>query len=113
VPRPKRCRKVCYTPGYSFFKPQGIPLDKLAWTDLGLDELEALRLADVENLSQAKAAELMEVSQPTFNRILSGARTKVARCLLEGAALRMGDGAQDPVTRGSGARRDDGRRSEG
>ena len=88
-------------------------MDELGWTDLGLDELEALRLADVENMSQAKAAELMEVSQPTFNRILSGARTKVARCLLEGAALRMGDGAQDPVSNSGVVRRDGGRRSEG
>ena len=88
-------------------------MDELGWTDLGLDELEALRLADVENMSQAKAAELMEVSQPTFNRILSGARTKVARCLLEGAALRMGDGAQDPVSNRGVVRREDGRRSEG
>ena len=88
-------------------------MDELGWTDLGLDELEALRLADVENMSQARAAELMDVSQPTFNRILSGARTKVARCLLNGDALRMGDGAQDPVTRRGGTRRSPGRRSEG
>lgn len=113
MPRPKRCRKVCYTPGYTFFKPQGIPLDNLSWTDLGLDELEALRLADVENLSQAKAAALMDVSQPTFNRILSGARTKVARCLLDGDAIRMSDGTGEAVTKSRRPRGDVVRRSEG
>ena len=86
-------------PGYRFFKPQGIPLDEIDWTDLGLDELEALRLADVERLPQAKAAGMMDVSQPTFNRILSGARAKVARCLLDGTALRMGDGSDSTVAR--------------
>lgn len=92
MPRPKRCRKICFDPDYKVFKPQGIPMTGLASIEMGLDELEALRLSDVEDLSQADAAKRMDVSQPTFNRILSGARAKVAKALTEGVALKIARG---------------------
>ncbi|MGQ9588337.1 MAG: DUF134 domain-containing protein [Thermoplasmata archaeon] len=87
MPRPKRCRRVCCEPGYRFFKPQGIPLGSLERRDLGLDELEAIRLADMLGLSQAEAATMMNVSQSTFNRILASARNKAAECVVKGLAL--------------------------
>lgn len=93
MPRPKRCRKVCFDPDYKVFKPQGTPMSELATIELGLDELEAFRLSDVEDLSQAEAAKRMDISQPTFNRILSGARAKVAKALTEGVALKIARGA--------------------
>lgn len=89
MPRPKRCRRVCFDPSYRYFKPQGIPLDELEKVDLRVDELEALRLADMLGLSQANAAKEMNVSQPTFNRILAGARAKVAQCLVRSSALKI------------------------
>jgi predicted DNA-binding protein (UPF0251 family) len=49
---------------------------------LGWDELEALRLADLEGLYQEAAAEQMGVSRPTFGRLLEQARFKVADALL-------------------------------
>lgn len=98
--RPKRCRRVCCDPDFNVFKPQGVPMDRLTSVEMGLDEFEALRLSDVEMLSQAEAAKRMDVSQPTFNRILSGARYKTARALTEGVALRI---ARDqPHTDGGG-----------
>jgi predicted DNA-binding protein (UPF0251 family) len=45
---------------------------------LTLDEFEAIRLSDVEKLAQGEAAKKMQVSRPTFSRILSAARGKVA-----------------------------------
>ncbi len=89
MPRPKKCRKVCCDPEYRVFKPQGIPLDELEVVDLDLDELEALRLADVDGLPQKDAASLMGISQPTFSRILANGRGKVAASLTRGNALRM------------------------
>jgi len=104
VPRPKRCRRVCCDPEHRFFKPQGIPLNRLQWIDLALDELEALRLSDSMGLPQLEAAKRMNISQPTFNRILNSARNKTSRCVIEGLALRINadpDSNQmmvDPVT---------------
>lgn len=80
---------MCFDPDYRVFKPQGIPMSDLHSVELGLDELEALRLSDAEDLSQAEAAKRMDISQPTFNRILSGARSKVAKALVEGVALKI------------------------
>ena len=70
-----------------FFKPRGIPLRELEKECLSVEELEALKLADIEGLYQEDAAERMEVSRPTFQRVLKSARGKVARCLVEGKAL--------------------------
>jgi len=57
--------------------------------DLGLDELEAIRLADILGLSQRDAADMMDVSQPTFNRILASARRKTAESVVGGLAIRI------------------------
>ena len=89
MPRPKTCRRVCCEPGYRFFKPQGIPLSSLERRDLGLDELEAIRLADFLGLNQTEAANRMNISQPTFNRILASARHKSAECVVQGLAMRI------------------------
>jgi predicted DNA-binding protein (UPF0251 family) len=60
---------------------------------LGLDEVEALRLADLNGLYQEKAAEQMKISRPTFSRIVEQARRKVADALIHGKALRIAPGA--------------------
>ncbi len=64
-------------------------MDALDTRDLGLDELEAMRLADVLGHSQAQAATMMNVSQPTFNRILASARRKTAESVVGGLAIRI------------------------
>jgi len=64
-------------------------MDRLESVSLGLDELEALNLADLKGLTQTDAAKRMDISQATFNRVLSGARGKVAKSLVEGLALRI------------------------
>jgi predicted DNA-binding protein (UPF0251 family) len=91
MPRPKICRNVCCDIDSRFFKPRGIPLRGLKIINLGIDELESLRLSDQLGLSQMAAAKKMNISQPTFNRILSSARQKVADCLVEGKAIKIED----------------------
>jgi len=54
-----------------------------------IDELEAIMLADYENLYHKDAARKMEISRQTFGRILSGAHKKVAGCFLKAKALRI------------------------
>jgi uncharacterized protein len=69
------------------YKPAGVPLDGLRHISLLGEELEALRLIDVEDLTQEAAAARMGVSRSTLQRILSQARRQVSLALVEGAAL--------------------------
>jgi len=52
-------------------------------------ELEAIRLVDLENLSQEAAGEAMGVSRGTIWRLLNGGRMKVAQVLTEGRRLEI------------------------
>jgi len=72
------------------FKPIGTPMHDLARLTLGLDELEALRLADLEGLYQEAAAERMAVSRATFARVITRARATVADALVNQKALLVG-----------------------
>ena len=93
MPRPKKSRWVAEHPGVSYFKPQGIPLRMLEHVCLGVDELEAMRLADWEGLSQEQAAERMNVSRATFGRIVAQARKNIADALVHGKAIRIEGGS--------------------
>lgn len=79
-------------PGVAYFKPAGIPLRILEEVVVTLDEVESLRLADLEGLYQEKAAEQMKISRPTFSRLIESAHKKVAEALVEGKALRLEGG---------------------
>jgi predicted DNA-binding protein (UPF0251 family) len=92
MPRPPCPRRVAAPPRCSYFKPAGIPLSRLEEVALNVDELEALRLADLEGLYQEKAAARMGVSRPTFARIVEISRRKVAEALVHGRALRIAGG---------------------
>ena len=108
LPRPFSPRRIDCSPGATYFKPAGIPLRDLQEITLTLDELEALRLADLEGLYQEEAAERMQVSRPTFGRIVESARKKVADALVHGSALRVDGGPVQPAdlpARGQGQRR--------
>ena len=69
------------------FKPVGLPLRKLEQIILYRDELETLKLCDLEGLTQEQAGERMGVSRGTIQRLLTEARKKVAQALVTGAAL--------------------------
>jgi predicted DNA-binding protein (UPF0251 family) len=92
VPRPCKCRFVNSEPQFLCFKPWGIPHDGLEEIELGLDELEAIRLADLEGLYQTDAAKQMGVSQATCGRLLASARRKIADAIIHGRALMINGG---------------------
>jgi predicted DNA-binding protein (UPF0251 family) len=71
--RPRKPRRVACRPGVTYFKPQGIPLRFLEEVQLSVDELEALRLKDLEGMEQEEAAGEMNISRQTFQRILEDA----------------------------------------
>ena len=87
--RPIKQRCISCVPVASYFKPVGIPLRDLDEIVLAMDELEAMRLTDLEGLYQADAAEKMGVSRQTIGNILNSVHRKVADALLNGKALRI------------------------
>jgi len=92
MPRPRLNRIVNFFPLVNYFKPIGIPLNQLKEITLSVEEVEALRLSDLLDMDQVKAAKHMKVSQPTFNRLLREARKKVTEAIVEGKAIRVEGG---------------------
>lgn len=89
MPRPRLPRCLRFKPNVYYFKPQGIPLRMLEEVALLPDELEAIKLHDVDGLEQIDAAEKMNISQPTFGRILDSAYKKIAEAIIKGKAIRI------------------------
>ncbi|MEJ6080001.1 DUF134 domain-containing protein [Vibrio sp. 1-Bac 57] len=87
--RPKIKRHICAEKfaKCSLFKPNGIPATKLIKISIESDELEAVRLVDIEGLSQQDAAKRMQVSRQTFANILKKSRFKISNALINGHAL--------------------------
>lgn len=87
--RPFKCRRVSCAVSAVYFKPQCVPMCNIEEIELELDEVEALRLADLEERYQADAAERMGVSRQTFGNIIARAHKKVAAAILGGKALKI------------------------
>jgi predicted DNA-binding protein (UPF0251 family) len=51
------------------------------------EELEALKLCDLDDLTQAEAGVRIGISRGTVQRILAAAREKVAKALSKGQAI--------------------------
>jgi len=102
MPRPPKHRVVTGRPAATVYKPAGVRAGELQWTNLTLDEFEAIRLVDGEGLDQETVGKRMGVSRPTVTRILASARSKIARVLVSGQALLIEGG---PVVQGSTGRR--------
>ncbi len=90
--RPRLFRKVGFNPNITYFKPRGIPLRNLKETILAVEEYEAIRLKDLENLEQEICAKKMNISQPTFHRLILSARKKIAEAIIKGKAIRIEGG---------------------
>jgi predicted DNA-binding protein (UPF0251 family) len=89
MPRPEIPRRVRGRFAADYFKPAGIPLRELSEISLRPDEVEAIRLKDVERLDQTSAAAKMKISQSTFQRILVRAHQKIATAICIGKAIRI------------------------
>jgi len=87
--RPCLCRKIRFNPDIKYFKPQGVPMRHLEIIELTTEEVEALRLKNIKDLEQTKAAKKMNTSQSTFQRILSSAYKKITEALVEGKAIKI------------------------
>lgn len=86
-PRSKQFRKIISPPPMKGFQPIGIPFSEAAVVTLLYEEYEALRLADYSGLKQDEAAQLMNISRPTFTRIYSSCLKKLAIAFTEGRSI--------------------------
>lgn len=94
MPRPRKSRYIETEQPAQRFKPCiGARLSQNA-TTLFLDELEAIRLGDLEGLSQEDAASKMEISRSTFSRLINEAHRKIADALLFSKPIVTEGGAQ-------------------
>lgn len=85
--RPKKAMCIDKYPHTKFFKPAGIPVNQLEHIHITPEELEALRLSNIENLNQTEIAKKMNVHQSTIQRTLLLARKKLTQAILEGKAI--------------------------
>jgi predicted DNA-binding protein (UPF0251 family) len=92
MPRPRKHRQLWHEPQPAIFKPVGVQLETLDRVTLLHEELEALRLADLEGRRQVDAAGRMGISRSTFQRVVTEARRKVAQALVNGLALQVEGG---------------------
>lgn len=91
MPRPKRLRRICFLPEYTLFGP----IEKTKQTNdtihLSIDAYETIRLIDLLGYDQEKAAEALDVSRGTLQRIYYEAKRKVAEALVYGRPLSISD----------------------
>lgn len=90
--RPTKWRKVEFIPHIQHFAPIDIDVDVLQENILRIEELEAIRLKDLEGLEQEECAKRMEISRQTFQRILNIARQKIADSLINGKSIKIEGG---------------------
>ena len=90
--RPVKWRKIENIPTVPYFVPSEKDIDEIPGNVLKLEELEAVRLKDLEGLEQEECAQKMQVSRPTFQRILISAREKITDSLVNGKTLKIEGG---------------------
>jgi predicted DNA-binding protein (UPF0251 family) len=92
--KPRKKRNVLYPPWMHSFGPHGHnipgPGQEVVLT---IDEYESIRLADHENLKQEEAAARMNISRPTFTRLIDSARKKIADAMVNGKIIRIKGGS--------------------
>lgn len=87
--RPVKWRKIENVPCVPYFVPSDRDVAEIPGNNLLLEELEAIRLKDLEGLEQEECAAKMQVSRPTFQRILLSAREKIADSLINGKSIHI------------------------
>ena len=90
--RPRKCRRIGFNPNVTYFKPAGVRTIDLEEVVLTMEEFEAVRLIDFENIEQNEASKMMKISQPTLSRILKSARKKLSDAIISGKAVKIGGG---------------------
>lgn len=89
LPRCKKQRCCRMFGNEIIYKPIAIPCTKLQEIVIDLDEFEAMRLCDLEELDQTAAGQKMGVSRGTIQRLLTSGRKKLIEALINSAVIRI------------------------
>ena len=90
--KPRKKRSVVYPPSFSGFRPYGRRDMKGNKVILKVEEYEAVRLADHKKLKHEEAARKMDISRPTFTRLIESARRKISDALVNGKEIKIEGG---------------------
>lgn len=88
--RPIKSKIICSEPKINIFGPKNISEE--IYVDMSLEEFEAIRLIDYNNLTQEECAGFMGVARTTVQKIYDDARGKIADALVNGKILKIGGG---------------------
>lgn len=92
MPRCKKLRMVDFIPDNRCFIPTNVVGRIIEEVVISIEEIEAIRLSDLENLDQDNCAEKMNISRSTFQRVLNSARSKIADAILNGKVIKIEGG---------------------
>lgn len=92
MPRPCKSRRICAMPDCGYFGPKDTLSTGHQTVIMTLDEFEAIRLIDAEDMTQEECAVQMNVSRTTAQAIYNSARKKLAECLINGKDLHISGG---------------------
>lgn len=87
MPRPRKWRNVCCLPDNNRFGPLDVPASADDAVHMTVDEYEAIRLIDLEGLTQEACAKQMNIARTTVQGIYNEARKKLAESLVNGKIL--------------------------
>ena len=91
--RPKKIREIsCAVNVERLFRPTCLKNEKVDCVHLTLDEFEAIRMCDRENMKQEDVANTMNVHRTTVSRILTSAHQKIADALINLKEIRISGG---------------------
>ena len=90
MPRPQKCRRICFTPQYDSFYPENSQTDDTI--TLTLDEYEVIRLVDLEKKTHEQCSAQMDVSRTTVTEIYESAREKIADAIINGRSFKIEGG---------------------
>lgn len=89
MPRPCKNRKIGGKASLNYFKPVGIPMKELEEVIITKDEFESIRLVYEKELSQNESSKKMQISQPTFSRILTSGIKKITNAVVNAKAIKF------------------------
>lgn len=85
--REKQQRELNFKPISKYFGPKDIkPQEDII---LLHEEIQAIKLMDLDSMYQEDAAKIMNISRPTLARIIKSARKKISTALIKGSNLKI------------------------